>query len=108
VYGYQRGTFPAFDGQYRALDVAAELSAHNDVSSVKTSDFEWRTVLSEADFMSFSLSSTITQRAVAAIGEAAYRARLAQLIQAHSQDGILLIDYATRVVSASRAGDPAA
>lgn len=107
VDGYRRGTFPSFDGQYRALDVAAELSARNEVASVTSSDFEWRTVLSEADFVSFSLSSTITQRAVAAIGEAAYRKRLMQLIQSHSQDGILPIDYVTRVVSATRIDDSA-
>lgn len=104
--GYRRGTFPTFDGRYRALNVAAELSAHDKVSSVTTDDFEWCTALSDADFVNFSLSSTITQRAVAAIGEAAYRARLTQLIQAHSRDGILLIDYVTRVISATRTDDP--
>jgi hypothetical protein len=108
VNGYRRGTFPAFDGQYRALDVAAELSAHERASSVTTRDFEWRTALSEKDFVSFSLSSTITQRAVAAIGEAAYLERLMGLIRTHSLDGILPIDYVTRVVTATRADDPAA
>jgi ubiquinone/menaquinone biosynthesis C-methylase UbiE len=108
VDNYRRGTFPAPEGQYRALDVAAELSAHGQVSSVATQDFEWRTTLSEKDFVSFSLSSTITQRAIAAIGEAAYLERLARLMDAHSDGGILPIDYATRVVTATRADDPAA
>ncbi len=108
VDGYRRGTFPSFNGQYRGLDVAAELSAEHGISSVTTDDFEWRTVLSEADFVSFSLSSTITQRAVAAMGEAAYRARLMQIIQDHSQEGVMLIDYVTRVVSATRTDDPVA
>ncbi|MFS8113022.1 class I SAM-dependent methyltransferase [Rhizobium jaguaris] len=107
VNGYRRGTFPAFDGQYRALDVAAELSMHERAPSVTTRDFEWRTALSEKDFISFSLSSTITQRAIATIGEAAYLERLTRLIRTHSQDGILPIDYVTRVVTATRANDPA-
>jgi ubiquinone/menaquinone biosynthesis C-methylase UbiE len=108
VEGYRRGTFPAFDGQYRSIDAAAELSAHEQVSSVTSQEFEWRTVLSEADFVRFSLSSTITQRGVAAIGEAAYLERLTQLIRTHAQDGVLLFDYVTRVVTATRADDPAA
>lgn len=108
VDGYRRGTYPSFDGQYRSIDAAAELTAHEQVSSVTTRDFEWRTVLSEADFVRFSLSSTITQRGVAAIGEAAYLDRLTQLVQTHAKDGVMLIDYVTRVVTATHAGDPAA
>lgn len=108
VEGYTRGTYPAFDGKYRALDVAAELSELAQVSSVTTRDVEWHTALSEQDFVSFSLSSTITQRAVAAIGEEAYLERLKHLLGIYSQDGILPIDYVTRVVSATRADHPAA
>jgi SAM-dependent methyltransferase len=103
VDGYRRGTYPGFDGQYHAVDVAAELAAHELASSVTTRDFEWRTAMSEKDFISFSLSSTITQRAVAAIGEPAYRERLMRLIGAHSRNGMLSIDYVTRVVTATRA-----
>lgn len=103
VEGYRRGTFPAFDGQYRSIDAAAELTAHEQVASVTLQEFEWRTVLSEADFIRFSLSSTITQRGVAAIGETAYLDRLKQLITTHAENGILLIDYVTRVVTATRA-----
>lgn len=103
VEGYRRGTFPSFSGQYLALDAAAELSAHGYAASVVTRDFEWRTVLSEQDFVRFSLSSTITQRAVAALGEEAYVDRLTKLTGAYSQDGLLPIDYVTRVVVATRA-----
>ncbi|MDL2401672.1 class I SAM-dependent methyltransferase [Rhizobium mayense] len=106
VNGYRRGTFPAFDGQYRALDVAAELSTHQLASSIVLRDFEWRTLLSKKDFVSFSLSSTITQRAVAAIGKAAYLDQLERLLQAHSRNGTVEIDYVTRVVIAMRAERP--
>lgn len=108
VEGYRRGTFPAFDGRYRTLDVAAELAGRNEVSSIKSRDFEWRAVLSENDFVTFSLSSTITQRAVSAIGQAAYIERLMHLLRRHSQDGILSIDYVTRVVMATRTDAPSA
>jgi SAM-dependent methyltransferase len=108
VDGYRRGTFPSSGGQYRALDVAAELSSHPQAPAVEGRDFEWRTLLSEKDFVSFSLSSTITQRAVAALGEVAYLERLMRLMRIHSQDGVLPIDYVTRVVTATRIDDPAA
>jgi hypothetical protein len=108
VNGYRRGSFPAFDGQYRSLDVAAELSGHKQLSTVSTRDSEWRTALSEQDFVSFSLSSTITQRAVATIGETAYLRRLTRLIRSHSRDGLIEIDYVTRVVTATCNGEPMA
>lgn len=108
VEGYRRGTFPAFDGQYRALDVAAELAGRKGSSSVSARDFEWRTALSENDFVTFSLSSTITQRAVSAIGRTAYIERLMHLLRRHSQNGILSIDYVTRVVMAARTDAPSA
>lgn len=106
VKGYRRGTFPAFDGRYRALDVAAELSAHEGASSVTTRDFEWGTTLSEKEFVRFSLSSSITQRAIATIGEPAYLDRLTRLIRTHSSDGAIPIDYITRVTTATRAEAP--
>jgi ubiquinone/menaquinone biosynthesis C-methylase UbiE len=103
VAGYRRGTFPAADGHFRPLDAAGELSGRRDVSRVETRDYAWRRSLASVDFVPFSLSSTITQRAIAAVGRGDYLRRLTDLLERHSEHGRVTIDYIARVVVAERA-----
>jgi SAM-dependent methyltransferase len=101
VEGYCRGRYPNRSGTYDAIDVEAELRARPDVSDVKVSDVAWSRTMSSDDFVDFSLSSSITQRAVAAMGEGAYLRALRQILQQYADDsGMLEIPYVTRATSA--------
>ena len=57
-------------------------------------------------FVTFSLSSTITQHAIRGIGETAYHARLAELLD--RWDGSVTFDvaYVTKLVVASKGPPP--
>jgi SAM-dependent methyltransferase len=103
VPGYWRGTFPACDGSYREIDVAAELSGRAEVSDIQARDIEWSMAMTTDDFIDLSLSSTITQRVIAGTGHPAYLARLEALLARHASAGSVVLPYVTRIVKAMRA-----
>jgi ubiquinone/menaquinone biosynthesis C-methylase UbiE len=100
VDDYRRGTFPSRGG-YAAFDALAEVQAHRQAEGAAEKLFLWERPMTRADFVVFSLSSTITQRAIARIGEAAYRAELDGLLSRFaSASGGVSILYETMVVTA--------
>jgi SAM-dependent methyltransferase len=101
--GYWRGTFPAFDGSYREIDVAAELSGRAEASDIQAREIEWSMTITTDDFIDLSLSSTITQRAIAGTGRSVYVARLEALLARHASAGSIALPYETRIVKAARA-----
>ena len=101
VEGYRRGRYPNRRGTYDEIDVEAELLARPDFGDVGVRDFNWRRAMSSDQFIDFSLSSSITQRAVAAMGEQAYLDALRRLLeQWDGGTGMIEIPYLTRVTSA--------
>jgi SAM-dependent methyltransferase len=100
VKGYLRGRYPAAHGGYDELDVARELSARTDFSSIEVREFTWSEHMSIDEFIDFSQSSSITQRAIAAIGCEAYIEALRALLERHAAEGLVEISYLTKVTSA--------
>jgi SAM-dependent methyltransferase len=104
VPGYRRGTFPACDGGYAAIDAAAELRQYGDAADVSEHAFPWATSMTRDAFMALSLSSSITRRAIAGIGEAAFRARLGTILDRWSDASARLdVPYVTTMVVATKA-----
>lgn len=103
VQGYRRGTFPAGSGRYASIDAAGELRRHDGAGDVREHAFPWQMPMTREAFIAFSLSSTITQQAICGIGEAAYLARLAELLDRWSDSGAVELPYLTTVVVASKA-----
>jgi ubiquinone/menaquinone biosynthesis C-methylase UbiE len=104
VQGYRRGTFPAGSGRYAALDVADELRCNALAGDVREHSFCWQMPMTRDAFTTFSLSSTITQQAISGIGEDAYRARLAEILDRWDSSGSVDILYVTKLVVASKGG----
>jgi ubiquinone/menaquinone biosynthesis C-methylase UbiE len=104
VQGYGRDTFPAGNGRYAALDVADELRRDALARDVREHAFSWRMPMTREVFITFSLSSTITQQAIRAIGEAAYLSRLAEILDRWDSSGTFDVLYVTRLVVASKGG----
>jgi ubiquinone/menaquinone biosynthesis C-methylase UbiE len=106
VAGYRRNTYPSRNGGYEQIDVEGELRARPDFEDVNARDFPWSRSMSKDEFVDFSLSSSITQRAVAAMGEGAYLRELDRLLEQHADGaGMVGIPYVNRVTSARpRAG----
>lgn len=101
VASYRRGRYPARDGGYAELDVEAELRARPDFTDLQVSEVRWSRTMSQAAFVKFSLSSSITQRAIAMMGELAYRQALHALLDRYSdQAGRVEVAYVTRTTSA--------
>ncbi|MDF2116050.1 class I SAM-dependent methyltransferase [Roseiarcaceae bacterium H3SJ34-1] len=108
VPGYLRGTFPAGDGGYAPIDAAAELAQRHEAADVHEHSIPWTQITTRPDFVTFSLSSSITQKAVKRLGEPAYLARLEHLIERYADaSGQLGVPYVTTVVTAVKAGLPA-
>jgi ubiquinone/menaquinone biosynthesis C-methylase UbiE len=104
VQGYRRGTFPAGSGRYAAIDAAGELRGHALASDVQERAFCWRMPMTRDAFITFSLSSTITQQAIRGIGEIAYRSRLAELLDRWDSAGSFDVLYVTKLIIASKGG----
>jgi SAM-dependent methyltransferase len=101
VEDYRRGRYPARHGGYDEIDVERELRARPDIRDVRVSDFMWSHRMSSDDFVDFSLSSSITQRAISTMGEEAYLRALRQSLENHGgRTGMVEIPYLTRVTSA--------
>jgi SAM-dependent methyltransferase len=101
VDGYRRGRYPARHGGYEEIAVDRELRTRPDFTEARVSDVLWSRVMSSAAFVDFSLSSSITQRAIATIGEQAYLDALRQLLEQHAGgSGEVEVPYLTRVTSA--------
>jgi ubiquinone/menaquinone biosynthesis C-methylase UbiE len=101
VEGYRRNRYPSRSGGYEEIDVEGELRARPDFCEVKANDFAWSRAMSSDEFVDFSLSSSITQRAVAAMGDGAYLRALRQILEQHADSaGMVEIPYVTRVTSA--------
>jgi SAM-dependent methyltransferase len=101
VQGYCRGRYPARHGTYEEIDVEGELLARPDFGDVTVSDFNWSRAMSHDEFVDFSLSSSITQRAIVVMGEGAYLRALRQMLEQHADSaGMVEIPYVTRVTSA--------
>jgi len=104
VPGYGRSTFPAGGGRYAALDVADELRRDALAGEVREHAFCWRMPMTRDAFITFSLSSTITQHAIRGIGETAYLSRLAEILDRWDSSGSFDILYVTKLVVASKGG----
>ena len=102
VPGYRRDTFPAGGGRYAAIDAAGELRAHPLVNDVREYAFDWRLPMTRETFVTFSLSSTITQHAIRNIGESAYLSRLAAILARCDDGSTYDVLYVTRLVVASK------
>jgi ubiquinone/menaquinone biosynthesis C-methylase UbiE len=102
VPGYRRDTFPAGGGRYAAIDAAGELRGHLPASDVREYAFDWLTPMRRETFVTFSLSSTITQHAIRRIGEAAYLSRLAAILDRFDDTGTFDVLYVTRLVVACK------
>jgi SAM-dependent methyltransferase len=102
VPGYRRGRFPACDGGYREIDVVDELSGRPDVSDVGGRSIDWSMSVAADDFLELSLSSTITQRAIAGIGCPAYLGCLGSLLALYAPSGSVPLPYVTRIAKATR------
>ena len=102
VPGYRRDTFPAGGGRYASIDAASELRAQPLASDVREYAFDWRLPMTRETFVTFSLSSTITQHAIRNIGEGAYLARLAAILDRWEDTGTFDVLYVTRLVVASK------
>jgi SAM-dependent methyltransferase len=101
VEGYRRGRYPARHGGYEEIDVEGELRDRPDFTAVRVSEFLWSRRMSSNAFVDFSLSSSITQRAISRLGEVAYQDALRQLLERHAgRAGMIEIPYVTRVTSA--------
>jgi ubiquinone/menaquinone biosynthesis C-methylase UbiE len=108
VPGYRRGTFPAGDGGYAPMDATAELGECHEATDVQEHAIAWTQTMTRPDFVTFSLSSSITQKAVKRLGEPAYLARLEHLLERHSDaSGQIDVPYVTTVVTAVKAATPA-
>jgi len=108
VPGYRRGTFPAGDGGYAPMDAAAELATCADAADVREHAIAWTQTMNRPDFVTFSLSSSITQKAVKRCGETAYLARLEHLLERHGDAfGQVDVPYVTTVVTAVKAATSA-
>jgi SAM-dependent methyltransferase len=104
VQGYGRDTFPAGGGRYAALDVADELRRHALAGDVQEHAFCWGMPMTRDAFITFSVSSTITQQAIRGIGEAAYLSRLAAILDRWDSSGTFDVLYVTKLVVASKGG----
>ena len=102
VPGYRRDTFPAGGGRYAGIDAAGELRAHPRAGDVGEYAFDWRLPMTRETFITFSLSSTITQHAICNIGKAAYLARLAEILDRWDDGSTFDVLYVTRLVIASK------
>jgi SAM-dependent methyltransferase len=101
VENYQRGRYPARHGGYEEIDIERELRARPDIRDVRVSDVMWSHQMSSDEFVDFSLSSSITQRAISNMGEQAYLWALRQLLEQHAgETGMVEIPYLTRATSA--------
>jgi trans-aconitate methyltransferase/Icc-related predicted phosphoesterase len=100
VKGYHRGRYPAAHGGYDELDVARELATRTDFSDVEVGEFTWSQQMSVDEFIDFSQSSSITQRAITAMGRGAYIDALRALLERHVAEGLVEISYLTKVTSA--------
>jgi len=101
--GYRRDTFPAGGGRYAAIDAAGELRGHAPANDVREYAFDWRMPMTREAFVTFSLSSTITQQAIRRLGETAYLSRLAAILDRWDDTGTFDVLYVTRLVVASKA-----
>jgi hypothetical protein len=102
VPGYQRDTFPAPEGKYKPIEVAEELASRSEVAGIRSRNIDWSMSMTEDVFVAFSLSSTITQRAISRIGSSDYLNRLRVLLSKYSSSGSVELLYVTRVTQASR------
>jgi SAM-dependent methyltransferase len=100
VEGYHRGRYPAGHGGFDELDVAGELGPRADFGGVEVREFNWSQQMSIDEFIDFSQSSSITQRAITAMGSEAYLDALRALLMRHATNGLVEISYLTKVTSA--------
>jgi SAM-dependent methyltransferase len=104
VEGYRRGSYPARQGGYDEIDIGCELRVRPDFRNVRVSDFQWSRSMPSDEFVEFSLSSSITQRATSTMGEQAYLRALRHLLEQYAgRSGVVEIPYLTRVTSAAPA-----
>ncbi|WIW50323.1 class I SAM-dependent methyltransferase (plasmid) [Bradyrhizobium sp. 62B] len=100
VQDYRRGRYPAAHGGFDELNVARELRSRADFYDVKVSEFVWSLKMSADEFVGFSLSSSITQRAIREMGRGAYFEALHALFDRHAVEGLVEISYVTKVTLA--------
>ena len=103
VPDYRRGSHPDANGGFSVSDFAAELSANASFATPVTRLWNWEMRFDRDAFVEFSLSSSIVQRAVARTSRDTVWRALDGLLDRHSKNGAIIVQYRTKVVAAARA-----
>jgi len=106
VPDYRRGSHPDANGSFSVSDFAAELSANASFATPVPRLWNWEMRFDRDAFVEFSLSSSIVQRAVARTSRDTVGRALDDLLDRHSKNGSIAVQYRTKVVAAARAHAP--
>ncbi|HMJ97993.1 MAG TPA: class I SAM-dependent methyltransferase, partial [Reyranella sp.] len=106
VPDYRRGSHPDANGGFSVSDFAAELSANASFATPVTRLWNWEMRFDRDAFVEFSLSSSIVQRAIARTSRDTVWRALDGLLDRHSKNGSIAVQYRTKVVAAARAHGP--
>ncbi len=98
---YRRGTFPDHQGGYSPADFAGELADVACAGEIEHVALRWEDRLSVEAFEALSLSSTISLRAIEAIGQDAFIAEVRRATERHvDPSGALTLPYVTEITTA--------
>jgi SAM-dependent methyltransferase len=103
VPDYRRGSHPDAKGGFSVSDFAAELSTNALFATPVSRIWNWEMRFDRDAFVEFSLSSSIVQRAVARTSRDTVGRALDSLLDRHSRNGSIAVQYRTKVVAATRA-----
>lgn len=100
---YRRGTFPARTGGYAEADFVAELGRQACFDRCERLTWQWEETLTRQGFLSFSLSSSITQKAIRRSGRAVVLGEVEALLDRFvTSDDIVPVPYVTELTVAVR------
>ena len=103
VPDYRRGSHPDARDGFSIADFAAELSANASFATPASRIWNWEMRFDRNAFVEFSLSSSIVQRAIARASRDTFLQALDALLDRHSTNGSIAVQYRTKVVAATRA-----
>ncbi|MET4121235.1 SAM-dependent methyltransferase [Bradyrhizobium sp. JR1.5] len=99
---YRRGTFTTLAGTYSTIDFCSELVADLRFADVIVRHWNWDFDVDLSHFLALSFSSSLMQRSASAIGKQAVAAKLTELFDRYSQDGLLRQPHVTEVTLATK------
>lgn len=100
---YVKGTVADPKGGYSTVDYLAELRGRDGFEGATKHEWLWNDYRDRQSFEAFSLTSGVTQRAIAMLGRTEVMRRLNPVLDRHAdQDGILVIPYVTEAVVVSK------